>query len=187
MRVVLLVALLVAACASAPLAGTDLGKRPTPDFTLVDGATGESVSLSALRGEVVVLTFLYARCPDVCPLTAEKLREARAALGDAARDLRLVAVSVDPVGDTPDAVREFVRAHRLEGGLRYLIGDRAALARVWSAYAIAAEPSERLVGHNDAIYLIDKQGRQRTLLHSDVEVAALVASLRTLLSEARLF
>lgn len=185
---VLALALFLAACASPPLAGTSLEKRPAPDFTLIDGPTGEAVSLSALRGKVVVLTFLYSNCPDVCPLTAEKLREARTALGESATDLRLVAVSVDPVGDTPAATREFVRGHRLEGELRFLIGGRAALARVWAAYGIAAEPVQApFVAHNDAIYLIDKQGRGRTLLHSDVDVPILVASLRTLLGEGRLF
>lgn len=183
----LLLALLLIACAPAPLAGTDLGKRDAPDFTLTDGPTGDTVSLSALRGRVVVLTFLYTRCPDVCPLTAEKLREVRTGLGAAAEDLRLLAVSVDPAGDTPDATREFVRGHRLEGGLRFLVGDRASLARVWAAYGIAAQSDGSLVGHNDAIYLIDKQGRLRSLLHSDVAAGELAASLRTLLGESRLF
>jgi protein SCO1/2 len=183
----LLLALLLAACAPAPLAGTDLQKREAPDFTLTDGPTGDTVSLSALRGRVVVLTFLYTRCPDVCPLTAEKLRQARTGLGAAAEDLRLLAVSVDPAGDTPSATREFVRGHRLEGALRFLVGDRATLARVWAAYGIATESDGSLVGHNDALYLIDKQGRLRSLLHSDVDAGDLAASLRTLLGESRLF
>lgn len=184
---VLLLALLFLACAPTSLAGTDLQKRDAPDFTLTDGPTGDPVSLSALRGRVVVLTFLYTRCPDVCPLTAEKLRQARTGLGAAAEDLRLLAVSVDPAGDTPDATREFVRGHRLEGELRFLVGDRAALARVWAAYGIAAESNGSLVGHNDAIFLIDKQGRLRSLLHSDVATSELAASLKTLLGESRLF
>ncbi len=186
MRRALAAALLLVACSASPLAGTDLRKQPAPDFTLTDGPTGEVVSLSALRGRVVVLTFLYTNCPDVCPLTAEKLRDARAALGDSAKDLSLVAVSVDPVHDTPAATRDFVRAHRVDGALRFLVGDRAALARVWSAYAIGQEPAQNpFVAHTDAIFLIDKQGRGRSLLHSDVDVPTLVTSLRTLLGESR--
>ena len=182
-----LVLVLLGSCAPAPLAGTDLGKRMAPDFTLLDGPTGDSVTLTGLRGRVVVLTFLYTNCPDACPLTADKLRDARASLADAAKELSLVAVSVDPAGDTPDATRAFVRAHRLEGALRFLVGDRASLARVWASYGIGAEPAGSVVAHNDAIYLIDKQGRERSLLHSEVDVATLAASLRTLLSESRVF
>ncbi len=179
--------LALAACAAPALGGTDLGKRSAPDFTLVDGVSGESVTLSALRGRVVVLTFLYTSCPDTCPLTAEKLRDARTDLGERAPGVAFVAVSVDPARDTPEAARAFVRAHRLDGALRFLVGDRASLARVWAAYGIAAEPAGALVAHNDAIYLIDKQGRERSLLHSDVAVGALASSLRKLLEEARVF
>ena len=178
---------MLGSCGSPALAGTDLQKSPAPDFTLTDGPTGDVVALSALRGKVVVLTFLYTNCPDVCPLTAEKLRDARDRVGQPA-DLALVAVSVDPRQDTPQATREFVRAHRLDGAMRFLIGDAAALARVWQVYGIAAIPAEESsVVHNDAIYLIDKQGRERSLLHSDVDVGALAASLRVLLGESRLF
>ncbi len=176
------------ACSAPTLAGTDLQKRAAPDFTLTDGPTGEPVSLSALRGRVVVLTFLYTNCPDTCPLTAEKLREARASLGDAAKDLSLVAVSVDSMRDTPATTRDFVRSHRLDGALRFLIGDRASLARVWALYGVFQEPQqEPFVAHSDVIFLIDKQGRGRSLLHSDIEVPTLAASLRTLLGEGRLF
>ncbi len=188
MRLVRALLLAAVACSTPTLAGTDLQKRAAPDFTLTDGATGETMSLSALRGRVVVLTFLYTNCPDTCPLTAEKLREARAALGDAAKDLSLVAVSVDPVRDTPATTRDFVRAHRLDGALRFLIGDRASLARVWALYAVGQEPQEDpFVAHSDVIFLIDKQGRGRSLLHSDVDVPTLVASLRALLAEGRFF
>ncbi len=184
---VMIAALVVSACTPARLAGTDLGKGPAPDFTLTDGPTGEVVTLSALRGRVIVLSFLYADCPDVCPLTAEKLRAARTALGDAASDLSLVAVSVAPGRDTPDSTRRFLADHRLTGAMRFLIGGGAALAAVWSKYGIAAEPQGAIVGHNDAIFLIDRQGRERVLLHSDTDPADLLHDLRVLLAERRLF
>ena len=180
--------LFLAACGSGALAGTDLQKTPAADFTLTDGPTGDVVTLSALRGKVVVLTFLYTNCPDVCPLTAEKLRDARDQLGGGASDLALIAVSVDPRNDTPQATSEFIRAHRLQGAMRFLVGDQASLARVWQVYGIAALPEQGpVVEHNDAIYLIDKQGRARSLVHSDIVVDALVSSLRVLLGESRLF
>lgn len=178
----------VAACATPALSGTNLGKRQAPDFTLLDGPTGETVTLSVLRGKVVVLSFLYTACPDTCPLTAEKLRVARAALGADARNVAYVAVSVAPGRDTPEAARRFLRDHRLDGAMYFLIADRAALAAVWSRYGVYAEPQgETLVGHNDAIFLIDKQGRERSLLHSDLDPEVLVRDIRALLAESRLF
>src|SRR6266436_5624930 len=54
------------------LQGTNLGSTPAPDFLLKD-QFGHSISLAQFKGKPVVLTFLYTHCPDVCPLTAEKL------------------------------------------------------------------------------------------------------------------
>src|SRR5437879_3286442 len=62
------------------LQGTDLGSTVAPDFHLKD-QFGKPISLSQFRGEPVVLTFLYARCPVVCPLTAETLHKTQSLLG----------------------------------------------------------------------------------------------------------
>lgn len=52
-------------------------EKPFPDFTLRD-AEGRSVSLGDLRGKVVVLNFIYASCPDVCPLHSELIADIQA-------------------------------------------------------------------------------------------------------------
>ena len=132
----LLLLLALAACSSpATLKGTDLGKDTAPDFQLTD-QNGKSVSLAGLRGKVVVLTFLYTHCPDVCPLIAEHLRATNEQLGDAANQVAFVAVSIDPANDTPAAIRTFDEAHRLRGSLIYLNGTPEQLEPVWKAYYI---------------------------------------------------
>ena len=178
----LLVAL-VCGCAPAKLVGEPMPGAVAPDFTLTDGPTGQTVTLSALQGRVVLLTFLYTSCPDVCPLTAETIRNARDAMGDSARDVEFLAVSVDPIGDTPSATRSFVQEHRLEGTLRYLIGTKAALSRVWQAYGIAQAVRAPEVLHSDVIYVIDKRARGRILLHSTIPPETLASDLRILVNE----
>ncbi len=180
---VALAAVLVVGCAPTKLVGDPLPSAVATDFTLTDGPTGETVSLSSLRGRVVLLTFLYTSCIDTCPLTAETIRSARDRLGDSANDVAFVAVSVDPKGDTPQTTLQFVEDHRLRSTLRYLIGSQAALARVWQAYGIAQAVSTRDVLHTDVIYLIDKNVRGRVVLHSDATPEALAADLRILLNE----
>lgn len=182
-------ALVIALAACAPQAtrlhGTDLGAKDAPDFTLTDGQSGASITLSSFRGRVVAMAFIYTRCPDVCPLTAGKLRAAQRALGADAAGVVLLAVSVDPEGDTPAAVRSFSAAHDLERGWHYLVGPRPQLQRVWSLYGVGAfvAPTGPLVDHNDAIFVIDAQGREREIVHSDIAVEDLVADLRALLKE----
>jgi protein SCO1/2 len=176
-------AALLVACTPTKLVGEPLPGAIAPDFTLTDGPTGQVVSLAALRGNVVLLTFLFTSCLDVCPLTADVIRAARDQMGTSAKDVVFVAVSVDPVGDTPATTRQFVRDHQLESTLRYLIGSQAALSRIWQAYGIAQAVSAKDVLHSDAIYLIDKNEHGRVLLHSDVSPEALATDLGILVRE----
>ena len=175
------VALLISACASPKLAGTELGATDAPDFTLTDGVSGRAVSLSSQRGQVVALTFLYTTCPDVCPLTATRFKAAQAELGGDASRVTFVAVSVDPDRDTPKAVQDFSAAHGLASNWYYLVGGRAQLSPVWAAYGIGVQAGSTTVTHNDAVYLIDARGRERVLLHSEDLAPDLTSDLRALL------
>jgi protein SCO1/2 len=178
-------ALVISGCGEDRLFGTELEKNSAPDFTLTDGVTGTSLTLSSLRKSTVVLAFLFTRCPDVCPLTAGQFRAAQRALGADVSKVEFVAVSVDPEGDTPAAVREFSELHDLKDRWHYLIGPRAQLEAVWSLYGIGAFASSgaRAVEHNDAIYLIDSRGRERAILHSSDPPNWLVDDLRALIAE----
>lgn len=181
LRYVWVTALLLGACAPPNLAGTDLGATEAPDFTLTDGLSGRAVTLSAQRGQVVALTFLYTSCPDVCPLTATRFKAAQLELqGDASR-VTFIAVSVDPDRDTPSAVQVFSAAHGLSSNWFYLVGGRAQLSPVWAAYGIGVQAGSATVTHNDAVYLIDRRGRERVLLHSENLAADLGSDLRALL------
>jgi protein SCO1/2 len=187
-------ALGLSACRSTPaLAGTPLDGDPAPDFALRD-QDGQLVQLAALRGRPVVLTFLYTQCPDVCPLTASKLRRVADALGPDAARVAFVAVSTDPAHDNAAAAQAFVAQHGLTGRLHFLLGSETELAPVWAAYYIYAAPAPPAAHHDaasptgpavhtDALYVLDRQGRLRTFLRSDFEPVALTATLRTLLAE----
>jgi protein SCO1/2 len=180
----LVIALVLVACSPGKLTGEPLPSPIAPDFTLTDGPTGQVVTLSSLSGQVVLLTFLYTTCPDVCPLTAETIRVASDQLGTKAQNVAFIAVSVDPQGDTPATTRRFIADHGLGPSFRYLIGPRAALARVWQAYGVAQATSGNSVLHSDTIYLIDKHARGRVVLHSNVAPSDLAADLSILLGES---
>jgi protein SCO1/2 len=169
----------------APLVGDDLGGIPAPAFQLKD-QDGATVSLIQFRGQPVVLAFLYTHCPDVCPLTAEKMHTTATQLGTAASKVAWIAVSVDPTGDTPDAAKQFVATHGLTGRLQFLLGSREALAPVWADYHLAATsdatPATGAAPHTGGVYLIDKQGRERVYLASGFRPETLAQDLTTLIN-----
>jgi len=176
----LLLALFAAACAPAPqLAGTPLEKEPAPDFALAD-AFGRPFRLSEQKGRAVVLTFLYTTCPDECPLIADRLRQAADQLGGDAANVRWVAVSLDPVNDNAAQVAQFLKAHRVEGLLTYLIGGREQLAPVWKAYYLTVTPgaSPGILSHPSRVIVIDRDGLQRSNFRADLDAAALVNDVR---------
>jgi protein SCO1/2 len=155
----------------------DLDGRPAPAFRLRDGRGGV-VDTRALRGRPYAVTFLYTRCPDVCPALADDLRDALRGTDAAA-----VAVSVDPRGDTPKAVRAFARTHRLPAAFHYAIGDRKALAPVWQAYFAAPQSGPAsLSGHTAAVWLVDARGRLRAMYPggAPIDPADLAHDLRAL-------
>lgn len=162
--------------------GTDLGKTPAPGFTLTD-QNGKQVSLAQFKGQPVILTFLYTHCPDLCPLTAEKLHTVMLNLGSDAHKVAVLAVSTDPARDTTDAALNFSKAHQMQDYWHYLIGTQNSLSPVWSAYNIFAQAQTQTVNHTVAIYVIDKQGRERTYFGNEFTASQLTANLQQLLKE----
>ena len=156
---------------------------PAPDLALHD-QDGRVVRLSEQRGRLVLLTFLYTGCTDVCPLIASNLNAALRALPPAQRArVRVIAVSVDPWGDTPAAVRRFIRERRLVKEFRYLTGTKEELAPVWQAWNVLVEAknAERMA-HSAFVWLIDARGRTRVSFASTTPPRPVTHDLRILLA-----
>jgi len=144
-----------------------LAGSAAPPIRLADGRGG-TIDTRALRGRPYAVTFLYTHCPDICPTIAQDLSEAMAEAPGAA----VVAVSVDPRGDTAAAVRSFASAHRLPRGFRYAIGDRRALAPVWRAYFVSSQLGDpRTSTHTAVVWLVDARGRLRGMYPAGAPIA----------------
>lgn len=112
------------------------GDRQAQDFTLID-QFGSSKSLKQdFAGKVVVLTFLYTECPDVCPIVANHLRDVAELTEEEGSDAAIVIVSVDPAGDTVDSVLAYSERWQMADRWTYLVGEEAELKEVWKAYYI---------------------------------------------------
>lgn len=99
------------------------------------------VSSTDLHGRWTLLFFGYTRCPDVCPLTLDKLRRMHAALGDDARDVQVTLVTIDPAHDSPDVLEEYVT--RFDPSFLGLTAEPAtieALAKTYGIYHAEQDP-----------------------------------------------
>jgi protein SCO1/2 len=132
-----------------------------PDFELTDQHNAP-VALSALKGKVVAVTFIYSRCPlpDYCPRMVENFKAVRdrfAARMD--RDLVFLTISFDPRYDTPEVLMKYSASQRAGGpGWHFLTGDPGKIERVCHAFGIEYFAEEGLITHTLQTAIIDRDG-----------------------------
>ena len=122
---------------------------------------GKPLDLARFRGKVVLLAFGFSNCGEVCPITLATLAGARKKLGDAARDVQVVYVTVDPERDDAAQMKKFLGAFdpTFVGG----IGTRAQIDLAQASYGITSvrkmnPDGSYLIGHSSSIYMIDRAG-----------------------------
>ena len=115
--------------------------NPAPDFTLTD-QDGRAFHMADNRGKVVVMTFIYTHCTDLCPFVTLKVRSARGLLGADADKAVFVAVTTDPRRDTQKVNAAYTRAAGLAGAWHFLTGPLAAVKAVWFDYGVGVDIQE---------------------------------------------
>ena len=160
------------------------GSLTLPNFEL-RADDGSVVRSAELRNKALAITFLDAQCKDACPIIAAQIGQAMRALGDDRNEFEALAISVDPLRDTPARVQAFLARYRAKGALRYLNGTVGELRPIWSAFAVAASHDTGDSNmHSAPVRVYDGKGRWRSTLHPGVDLtaAALVHDLRTALA-----
>lgn len=179
----LLTSLLIGCTQEPTFRGTVLDPpRAARDFTLTD-QFGKHVRPSDFRGRVVVLTFLYTSCPDVCPIIADKLRKTVEPLGDPMPDVAVLVVTVDPERDTTDRVYAYSQQHKMLDRWHFLIGEARELRPIWEYYWVGQvrKVEEGEVIHSSPVHLADRHGKIRVVFGSRFEPSDLAHDIRALL------
>jgi protein SCO1 len=192
-------ALLIAGGKSSPSvtgAGTVKGKRfegleatpAKPAFPLaLRNYMGQRVNIDQYRGKAVLVTFLYTNCPDICPIITANLRVAQNLMGPKeSKRVQIIAVSVDPRGDTPKAVAAFLRRHEMTGRMQYLIGDAHELGEVWSRWGVGSErdaEQPQFINHSGEVFGITASGKIQTLYAASFRPSEIAHDVPLLASE----
>jgi len=156
--------------ASGPPPGPYRGSEPpkgilVPSFSLED-YRGKLIRMSALRGKVVLVTFLDTDCKTKCPLIASAVGDALRLLSPSERrQVAPLALTVNPKRDTPARARVFLR-QRQALGLDFLLGTLKEMRPVWRAFHIvaAAETGSADI-HSADVRVYDRRGEWVSTLH----------------------
>lgn len=163
-----------------------MAASPGGDFQL-RAHDGNLWSTLQARGKVVVLSFGYTFCPDVCPTALATVASALRQLGADAEQVQPLFISLDPDRDTLDKLRQYVQW--FHPSMIGLTGAPGELKRVAESYRVRYEfvgkrEEERYtVDHAANLYLIDREGKLTGILPHGLPPAALVDAIRRSLGE----
>lgn len=167
--------------------GTDMRKEDIGgDFTMTDG-DGKPFNLSDLKGKVVVLSFGYTHCPDVCPTELLTQSDVLKQLGAQSKDVQVVFASVDPERDTPELVGKYVKQFDPSFIGLTVTGDQSLPVIKQQYRVVSAKVNQKddsanyLVDHTAGSYLIDKNGEVAFFEPYGSEPEAVAADIKTLL------
>jgi len=152
------------------------------DFTLT-ADDGSLYSLGDSRGKVVIISFGYTFCPDVCPTALATMAIALQKLGDDAKLVDPLFISLDPDRDTPSHLHEYTRFFhpRLQG----LTGEPRDLKTVADQYRVRfafvgkGEKERYTMDHSASLYVVDAQGKLFGILPHGLPPDAVANSLRS--------
>ena len=155
------IAVLAAAIASTPRAAEAQNQRRGADYfpnlpvVTQDGKTLKFYD-DVIKDKIVLISFIYTNCPDICPLTTARIAQVEDQLGDmVGRDIFFVSMTVDPERDTPERLKEFATAFDVGPGWLFLTGKPEDIRVINSKLG---DRSRKLSDHRNEIVL----GNDRT-------------------------
>lgn len=151
----------------------EIGRRETklaaPNFTLIDQA-GKQFRFNPASGKLVLVTFVYTTCPDVCPLFSAHFAAIQRTLEAEKREnYSLLTISTDPKGDTPAKLKAYGEAFKADfKHWHFLTGSPQALSEVWKNFGVnVKDHGNGQIQHTNLTTLIDGKGLRRVDYYGD--------------------
>ena len=146
--------------------------KPAPNFTLLDG-DGNKITLKNFSDKIIVLHFVYVRCPDICPLHAEKLADIQAMINQTSmKDMvEFISITTDPSNDTPEILEAYGPNHGLDAvNWMFLTvdpdADEGATRALAETYGHKfTKVDDEYQAHGVVTHIIDRRGRWAANFH----------------------
>ncbi len=159
--------------------------KPMPNFTLQSAQ--RAISLNDFRGKLVVLYFGYTNCPDICPLTLANLRQAMDRIGDKAKDVQVLFISVDWKRDTPEKLASYASVFRPD--FIGLIGTQEQIDKTTKDYGIfyllniADKNGYYSVDHTASVLVLNRKGELTLTWPNNIRPDQIASDLTQLLKQ----
>lgn len=141
------------------------------DFTLTD-QNGKTVDQTILNGKWTLVFFGFTYCPDYCPTTLGVLNAVQEKMGDKAKDLQIVFISIDPERDTPQMLKDYLSSDGFPDGVIGLTGTPEQVAKAAKAYRAfyqkVGEGEGYTMNHGLTVYLMGPDGQFRSAVAHDL-------------------
>ncbi len=135
-----------------------------PAFRLVD-QEGKEITPESFRGQPVVLTFIFTRCPipNFCPLMSQNFKQLQSAIQEGSGSLaktKLLSISFDPEFDTPQILKTYAEREQADPAIwTFATGDKKEIETLTSGFSVLVQPEAGTISHSLATALIDPDGR----------------------------
>jgi len=134
----------------------------------------------ALRGKVVLISFIYTNCTDICPILMHNLSDVQNSLGDRfGKDVFFVSISVDPEDDTPEELMKYAGRYNARPGWTFLTGPKKDVDAVIRRFG---EFQEDFEDHSMTFVLGDVKNARWSKMRGDQPPEAILPRIRDLLS-----
>jgi protein SCO1/2 len=151
-------------------------------FTLT-AENGQRVTDADFHGRYMLAFFGFTNCPDVCPMTLQRIADALEDEPSLKTRVTPVLISVDPERDTPEKMKDYVAY--FGPSFRGLTGSQSEIAAVLKSYGVYAKKVKLedsalgyTIDHSSFIYLFDPEGQFVTVFDPSLDSAALAAKLK---------
>ncbi|MGB8339438.1 MAG: SCO family protein [Burkholderiales bacterium] len=181
--------LLLAACSqknpqfnSVDITGAGYAK----DFKLTDH-NGKVRTMADFNGKIVALFFGFTHCPDVCPTTMADMARVMTKLGDDAKKVQVLFVTLDPKRDTSELLAQYVPG--FHPSFLGLTGDEATMKKTAKDFKIYAQQVEGetkdsyTIDHTAGMFVFDPSGRLRLFVSYGMTPDKITADVKTLLNK----
>ena len=162
------------------ITGADFAK----EFSLTDHK-GKARTLADFKGQAVIVFFGFTRCPDVCPTTLAEMNEVMKLLGDDAKKVQVLFITVDPERDTPEVLSQYVPAFNPSFlGLYGSLEQTAKVAKEFKVFyqkVAGKTPESYTMDHFAGSYVFDRYGKPRLVSKNGAGPEPLAADLKQLL------